>query len=88
MHEMTLNQLRALCREFSLRFVRTHPEYNDITADGWIEAIQAITQISSTAEQLSLCEGHPVVEMYNHPDFQRVMVELEDERIFQDPEMN
>ncbi len=77
---MPLNELRKLCRAFCQEFLILHPDFREVIADGWVKVMESLAKEASPTDL--------VFEMYNHPDFQRVMVELEDERIFQDPEMN
>lgn len=82
-YEEMKKELRSLVNNDRAR----HPERMNWTADEWISELTGMATLSHAVFQDEETEGF--LRLVNCPEiFQRIMIELEDERIFDEPELN
>lgn len=85
-----MNGLRSLLQGRINQIRRSNPDTMNWTADEWIDlfesAAQSHGQLSVDVDEQDYLDE--LAELSKHPDFHRVMVELEDDRLFDEPILN
>ncbi len=82
-YELAKKRVRRLVNDLRA----THPERMDWTADEWIGEISGLARLTHKIHQNEKTES--LAHLVDCPEvFHRIMIELEDERIFDEPELN